>query len=653
MRNRRWLGIVMSALMMAGSASSLYAGTGTMRNLTPAQIANEMNVGWNLGNSLDAYGTHSLNDETCWGNPRTTKRMIDTVKAKGFNTIRIPVSWGDHMSGAPNFTVDQAWMNRVQEVVDYAIDDNMYVLLDTHHETSWLKPDNAHVAASEKQLAALWTQIAERFKNYDEHLLFEGMNEPRIVGSSKEWNGGDAEGRSAVNRLNKAFINAVRKTGGNNSKRCLVVCPYGNNADTDGLIGFEIPSDPNIMVAVHAYTPYGFTYVPEGNPSWATAYWDGSLKNTVDDVMNKINQNLVSKGATVLITEFGAVNKNNDSEVVKWTKDFMGTASKYGVKCVWWDNNQHQSGSERFGILDRNSCTWTRNSVVDTIIQCGGKGVTPTPTPSDTIIKNYATLNDGWYYIKNTNAQKYLEVKDNVGGNGQNVQIGTGTGKESQKWYLKNVGNGYVTLKNGTGYMLDVNYGKNENNTNIQVYSANGASAQEFKLAKTNQNNVYGIVTRCSADTKSLDVASRSTAEGANVIQYAYQGASNQIWVLEACNGSSVTPVPTPEPTPNPQPSTSEAVKVKVTSDWGSGAVADITITNTTGKDLNNWTCTFTSSRPITSIWNATLVSQSGNTYTVKAPDWQANLAKNASFTFGCQMGQGDSNVTVSNVTLK
>ena len=149
---------------------------------------------------------------------------------------------------------------------------------------------------------------------------------------------------------------------------------------------------------------------------------------------------------------------------------------------------------------------------------------------------NYATLNDGWYYIKNINAQKYLQVTNNTGGNGVNVEIGTGTGVKGQKWYLKNTGNGYITLKNGQGYMLDVKYGATNDGTNIQTYSSNGADAQKFKIVKTSTSNVYGIVTKVTNDAKSLDVYNFGTSDGSNVCQWTYYGNSCQKWVFEACS---------------------------------------------------------------------------------------------------------------------
>ncbi|WP_408606211.1 cellulose binding domain-containing protein [Cellulosilyticum ruminicola] len=166
------------------------------------------------------------------------------------------------------------------------------------------------------------------------------------------------------------------------------------------------------------------------------------------------------------------------------------------------------------------------------------------------------------------------------------------------------------------------------------------------------------MVTKCSSDTKGLDVEDKSTTPGANVQQYSYWGGANQVWVLEPCDKSqegsgSSTGTTTPgQKEEQPQQTAKDAVSAKITSDWGSGAVADITVTNTTGKDLNNWTCTFTTSRPITSVWNATIVSQSGNTYTVTGPAWQSSLSNGASCTFGCQLGSG-SGLTVSDATLK
>ena len=291
----------------------------------------------------------------------------------------------------------------------------------------------------------------------------------------------------------------------------------------------------------------------------------------------------------------------------------------------------------------------------------------PGETPSEDTVKpitNYATLKEGWYYIKNTGSQKYLQVTGDQGGNAVNVEIAQGKGTVGQKWYLTNVGDGYITLKNGHNYMLDVERGLNEDKTNIQVYTGNGLAAQQFKLLPTSQENVYGIVTKASTDTRGLDVADKGITDGSNVQQYFYYGGSNQTWILETCAAPGESEVPgvpevpeipeipeTPEVPETPQ--IGDMVRVKIVSDWTDGATAEVTVTNLTGKALSGWICTFTTNRAITSLWSAKLVSQNGNTYTISNPDWKPDLAAGESYTFGCNMGSGSSNVTVSNVSLK
>ena len=161
-----------------------------------------------------------------------------------------------------------------------------------------------------------------------------------------------------------------------------------------------------------------------------------------------------------------------------------------------------------------------------------GSGSTGSGNKEDS---SYATLADGWYYIKNVNAQKYLQVADNNGTAGANVVIGTGNGEAGQKWYVTNTDDGYVTLKNGNGGMLDIVYGKNEDGTNIQTYTANGEDAQKFKIVSLG-NNQFAIVTKVSSDGKALDVYNFGTSDGANVCQWTYYKNENQIWYFEKCN---------------------------------------------------------------------------------------------------------------------
>lgn len=198
----------------------------TMKEVSPMDMVKEMKIGWNLGNTLDSTSTSiGAVVEMAWGNPKTTQEMIDAVVDQGFNVIRIPVSWGGQMGSAPAYNVLPAWMDRVQEVVDYAYSRGVYVIVNIHHE-DWHFPSEENKDAAAEHLAALWTAIATRFRDYDEHLIFEGMNEPRKIGTSVEWNGGDKEGRDVVNYLDQVFVDAVRATGGNNTIRNLMVPGY-------------------------------------------------------------------------------------------------------------------------------------------------------------------------------------------------------------------------------------------------------------------------------------------------------------------------------------------------------------------------------------------------------------------------------------------
>lgn len=206
-----------TAAVMLLSNAVIFSGTvsaeGTM---TAKDITQNMTIGWNIGNSLDATGAGLSYHETSWGNPKITQELINTVKAKGFNTIRIPTTWYPEVTtstdenGNPVYTIKEEWLARVKEVVDYAYQQDMYVILNIHHE-EWINRSDFPTAYDEmsERLKQMWTQIATYFKDYDQHLIFEGMNEPRQIGTSYEWQG-NAECYEVVNKLDADFVNTVR-----------------------------------------------------------------------------------------------------------------------------------------------------------------------------------------------------------------------------------------------------------------------------------------------------------------------------------------------------------------------------------------------------------------------------------------------------------
>lgn len=336
-----------------------------IRDISSAELIKEIKIGWSLGNTLDAYASNDVSSETSWGNPVTTKEMITAVKDAGFNIVRIPTTWYNHMD--ENGTVDESWMNRVQEVVDYAYSQDMFVILNIHHE-DWHDPYYDTADATFEKLKSLWTQIGTHFAGYDECLIFEGMNEPRKRNTPQEWNGGDKEGHDVVNRMNAAFVSAIRALGGNNAKRHLMLPTYGASPSGGAIADFVLPEgDDKLIVSIHAYLPYTFAlgenladrnFVPdEGN-----AY-------EILNLMDSLKTNFIDKDIPVIIGEFGARSKGNTNIRAAWAEYYVSKAHEIGVPCVLWDNQAFSGNGENFGMLDRNTCTWKYPEIVEGLMK--------------------------------------------------------------------------------------------------------------------------------------------------------------------------------------------------------------------------------------------------------------------------------------------
>ena len=266
---------------------------------------------------------------------------------------------------APDYEIEEKWMARVKEIVDYAYSRGAYVILNTHHE-GWYDPyyDNQEAAAD--RLVKVWSQIAEQFKDYDEHLIFEGMNEPRKRNTPLEWNGGDQEGWDVVNYLNSVFIDTIRSAGGNNPYRCLMIPGYAANC-TVGIKHLEVPADDNkIIVSVHAYEPYNFALNVNG-----TGVWNHDV-NAIDNLMRNLEALFLRNDIPVIIGEMGAMHKpveGNEEERAAWAEYYISKAKEYGVPCVWWDNGLFEGEGELFGLIDRETYEWKYQKVVDDLFR--------------------------------------------------------------------------------------------------------------------------------------------------------------------------------------------------------------------------------------------------------------------------------------------
>ncbi len=388
----------------------------SVSEMTAQEIVDDMQIGWNLGNSLDAHGCgyqYSVTDpgeaERFWGNPETSEALIKAVKNAGFKTVRIPTTWYEKCDSSYN--IDPKWMARVKQVVDMCLQNDMYVILNTHHEegtgghTGWLIPDNAHLEGNKTVVQKLWTQIATQFKDYDKHLIFETINEPRMIGSDDEWTDGTEETIRCISEINKAAVSAIRATGGNNAKR-LIMCPANAAKYTSAMSSaFSLPDDDNIALSVHHYAPYEFAAKPDGTSTWGSE----SDKNTLKGEIATMYTNFTAKGIPVIIGEMGATYRGdasnpteNDSRAL-WAEYFTKTARSYGITCVVWDNNVITVGNngtaERFMLIDRQTNKVVFPDLVKALVKGGTGNAQSQPVPEVPSLdsKRYAieTLKEG------------------------------------------------------------------------------------------------------------------------------------------------------------------------------------------------------------------------------------------------------------------
>lgn len=347
-----------------------------MRDISAIDFVKDIKIGWNLGNTLDAP------TETGWGNPRTTKAMIDKVKEMGFNAVRVPVTWDTHIGSAPSYKIDEAWLNRVEEVVNYVIDNDMYAIINVHHDNTWIIPTYANEEQSKEKLVKLWEQIADRFKDYSDYLVFETMNEPRVIGSPTEWTGGTYENRDVINKFNLAVVNTIRASGGNNAKRFIMVPTNAATSLDVALNDLVIPNnDDRVIVSIHAYSPYFFAMDVNGTSNWGSDYDKTSLAYELDAIYNRF----VKNGRAVIIGEFGTIDKNNLSSRVAHAEHYAKEAAARGITVFWWDNGYYYPGeAETYALLNRYTLKWYYPEIAQALVRGAGGNPSYTPSPTPT-----------------------------------------------------------------------------------------------------------------------------------------------------------------------------------------------------------------------------------------------------------------------------
>ncbi|PIF31838.1 aryl-phospho-beta-D-glucosidase BglC (GH1 family) [Flavobacterium sp. 9] len=338
------------------------------------ELAAKIKLGWNIGNTMEATGS-----ETAWGNPKVTKALIDAVKASGFNAIRIPCSWNQYLENSATAKIKTDWLNRVKEVVQYCVDNNMYVVVNIHWDGGWLENNitEAKKVENNAKQKAFWEQIATHLRGFDEHLLFASANEPAVE---------DATQMAVLTSYHQTFIDAVRSTGGKNAYRTLVVQGPTTDIEKTNKLMTTLPTDTatnRMMVEVHYYAPWNFAGLTK-DESWGKMfyYWGANYHSTTDLDRNPtygeeadleknfklMKTQFVDKGIPVLLGEFGAIRRTSltgDALTLHlnsrayYLKTVVKQAKANGLLPFYWDEGS--LGDNSFGIINR-----TNNTVSDT-----------------------------------------------------------------------------------------------------------------------------------------------------------------------------------------------------------------------------------------------------------------------------------------------
>lgn len=436
MKNRlrsMFIAAVLVGTVVAGSFTAPFSvqaakkDTTSFEDLNQSQIVEAMGPGWNLGNQLESV-TDNVPEETNWGNPVITEKLIQSVKAAGFKSIRIPVSYFAKIDDDKDYTIDSKWLDRVQEVVDYCIKNDLYAVINIHGDGyntidgSWLLCNGKNQTEIKKKYKKVWKQIAERFKNYDEHLLFESMNE-EFDGSYSEPN---KEYYQNINDYNQIFVDTVRETGDNNTKRWLIIPGWNTNIDyTAGDYGFKLPTDQyrdksidkeeqRIMISVHYYSPWDFCGGENGViTQWGNEADDPSKTSTTCDEtymknqLNLMKTTFADKGYPVFIGEYGSIDKTSyDSENeyyrAYFARKLCQLSRKNGCIPMYWDNGYN--GVHGFGLFDRTTCEVTQPVIIDAIMEGFGQKASQNSTLMS--VRLYVSDSKYWTTIQSDNTAR-------------------------------------------------------------------------------------------------------------------------------------------------------------------------------------------------------------------------------------------------------
>lgn len=357
------------AVTTAASVSTEVEKAALMRDITSMELVKEMGVGWNLGDTLDVCQADRNGDgvidehvedgekvdETLWGNPKATKELFEALKEDGIKSVRIPITWRDHMD--ENYQVDAEWMDRVEEVVNYAYDIGLYVIINIHHDGggdpqfgAWISNATSDKETTMNKFTALWSQIAERFKDYSDYLIFESMNEVGFDNIAED------DAYVLLNEFNQTFVDLIRNSGGNNAERHLLISGYWTDIKMTVSPKFVMPTDPQnrCIVSVHYYTPWEFCTTNIQN-EWGT---DAEVQ-TMETLFGMLKTTFIDNNIPVIIGEYAA-SGNDLASCIFFLEKMVKICTDYGIATYLWDNG---------GQVNRTTYEWRTPQYLEAILR--------------------------------------------------------------------------------------------------------------------------------------------------------------------------------------------------------------------------------------------------------------------------------------------
>ena len=335
------------------------------------EFVRSIHAGWNLGNTFDCLVDNDkwkenmtpADFETAWGNIPVNRGQLEAIRDAGFDALRIPITWKQHIGPAPDYRIEKSWMDRIHEVVWQAFSLGFRVIINVHHDASdsgdiSLLPER--LDESERLLCRLWEQLAEHFADLGESLVFEVLNEPHIGNDFT----GEPQYFEAVNRLNAAAVRTIRAAGGCNSFRYLMLPTYAATYKSAALEALTLPDDDRLIVSVHPYFPTDFCF-PSREIHWGTQQMTWGSKADIDNlqhIFHQLEKRFIAHGIPVILGEMAAVGKADSRSRMLWTAIYAKEAAARCMPCFWWDNGS--VGEDEMGLFDRNTLTFPEPELV-------------------------------------------------------------------------------------------------------------------------------------------------------------------------------------------------------------------------------------------------------------------------------------------------